>query len=112
MIFKKGHTIFLLENWDGIPTKEEGRHKVDRLTKLVRQLEVDGLGGTEVRVNGARSSIEEKLEILLKSETEDRVAHGYNSNENVGLSQEGGTCEVIFDNLSERKIKKNMTPQA
>ena len=59
--FKKGHTLFLLENWDVITTKGEGRHKVDRLKKPVRKLEVDGLVGTEVIVNRAKSSIEEKL---------------------------------------------------
>ena len=86
------------------------RQKVDRLWKLVRKLEVGGLGGTEVIVNGSRSSVEEKLERLLKLETEVIVAYGYNSNENIGLSQEGGTCAYIFNIISNRKIKTEHDP--
>ena len=47
---------------------------------MVRKLEVDELEGTGVIVNGARSIIEERLERLLKSETEVRLDHEYNSN--------------------------------
>ena len=60
--------------------------------------------GTEVRVNGARIIMEENLERILKPETEGRASHGFNSNKNIGLSQEGGTCATIFGNLSNRNI--------
>ena len=73
-------------------------------------MEVGGLGGTEVIVNGSRSSVEEKLERLLKLETEVIVAYGYNSNENIGPSQEGGTCADIFNDLDNRNIKMEHDP--
>ena len=57
------------------------------MRKLVRKFDVGGLGVTEVRVNVARSSVEEKLEKLFKTVAEGRVTHRYNSNENIDLSQ-------------------------
>ena len=59
-------TRFLFKNWYGIPTKENGRHKVDRLRNMVRQLEEDGLVGMYVGVNGYRNSADYKFEIFLK----------------------------------------------
>ena len=47
---------------------------------MVRQLEVDGLGGTEVRVNRERTGLEKNTERLIKTETAERVAHVFNSN--------------------------------
>ena len=95
---------------DGIPKRVKWRHKVDRLRNMVRKLEVDELEGTGVIVNGARSIIEERLERLLKSETEVMLDHEYNSNKNIGLSQEGGTCAYIFNIISNRKIKTEHDP--
>ena len=56
-------------------------------------------------MSGAISSAEKKLEIISKSESEVRVSHEYDRNENIGLSQEGNTCVDIFYNLFKRKIK-------
>ena len=68
------------------------------------------MGVVEVRVNRSRNIVKENKEILPKSETEGRVAHGFNSNKNIGLSQEGGTCVSIFENIDSRKIKTEHNP--
>ena len=64
----------------------------------------------DVRANRSRISVEEKLEILLKLDNEVRVAHGYNSNEKNGLSQEGITRTAMFNNLSNVNIKTEHDP--
>ena len=61
-------------------------------------------------MSGARSSVEKKLEIISKSESKVRVAHEYERNENIGLSQEGGTCADIFNDLDNRNIKMEHDP--
>ena len=71
---------------------------------MVRQLEVDGLGGTDIMVNKDRITMKEKLERLLKSETEGRVSHGYNSNENIVLGQGRENWSAIFENIANIHI--------
>ena len=63
---KKRSDNILFKIWDGITTKGERRHKVDRLRNMVRQLEEDGLVGMYVGVNGYRNSADYKFEIFLK----------------------------------------------
>ena len=71
---------------------------------MVKTLYVDGLEGTEIRVNGDINSVEENIEIILKSDTEGRVTNGFNCNKKIGLIKEGGPCAAIFENLAGRKI--------
>ena len=84
--------------------------KLERLINLVRQSEVNGLVGTEIRMNVSRRIVEDKLERLLKLETEGSVAHIYNCNGNIDIIQEGGTCAAILDNLANIKIKMEHDP--
>ena len=48
--------------------------------------------------------MEENLGRLQKSEMAGIVAHGFNSNKNIGIKQEVGTCVALFDNLAKIKI--------
>ena len=48
-----------LGNWYGISVKDNSSRNVDRSRNLTKQLEVDGLGGTDVRMNRMRTRVEE-----------------------------------------------------
>ena len=54
---------------------------------MMRRIQVYGLGGTEVRVNGYMEHVKEKFGQLLKSVISYRVAHVFSLNGNIGLSQ-------------------------
>ena len=69
--------------------KERGGLKVDRLIKLMIQIQSYRLEGEEVRVKKTRANMEVNLGQILKSNMAGRVAHGFNLNKNIVLIQEG-----------------------
>ena len=55
---RKDYVRFLFEKRYGIPVKGQSRKKLDRIRNMTRHLQAYGLGGTEVRINGARDNVE------------------------------------------------------
>ena len=77
---------------------------------MTRQLQKDGLGDTKVRVNRTKANLEENMGGLLKSETSVRVAHGFNSNKNFGLRQEGLNFIFLLNYLSNQEKVTDQYP--
>ena len=53
---EEGCVRFIFKNWDSILVNGWVRHNVDSLRNMIRQFQADGMGGTEVGVNGARNN--------------------------------------------------------
>ena len=60
-------------------------------------MEVDGLGGTEVKTNRVTPKVEKCLHHILNYETTVRLSHGFNTKKKFGSKQEGVTCVVTFN---------------
>ena len=100
----------MFDDWDGILVKDHRRKKVNRLRRLSRYLELDGIGGSEVRLNGARSKVVEKIGNLLTSKRTGIVAHVLNTNKNIGLGQERVTFMAVFEKLAKYQASIDHNP--
>ena len=80
------HSHFFFEKWGSIYFGGRSREKVDCHRKIIRQLEVGGLGSMEFIINRSTTKVKESLHQLLKSEAEVRVTRVFNTKGNVGVN--------------------------
>jgi hypothetical protein len=102
-----GFTRVAVENFNSLGVgAKAGRNneyaKVTKLKRLVRQLDLDILGGSEVRANWSVLGEAKSLSNTFRSETEFRSVTGHNTHEEFGTTQEGGTCVMTFDQVATK----------
>jgi len=100
---KEGVVRLLYENVNGINNRMNGNEKRDRGLEMLDELEVDIAAFNEIRTNFAhRENVNGLAQLFNGGEAEVRVVNGFNTHENVGKIQEGGTAVLTFGSLNEQ----------
>jgi hypothetical protein len=102
-----GFTRIAFENFNSLgvgakPGRNSEYVKVTKLRRLIRQLDLDILGGSEVRANWTVLGESKSLVNTFRSETDFRCVTGHNIHEQYSSTQEGGTCVMTFDQVATK----------
>jgi hypothetical protein len=102
-----GFTRIAFENFNSLgvgakPGRNSEYVKVTKLRRLIRQLDLDILGGSEVRANWTVLGEAKSLVNTFRSETDFRCVTGHNIHEQYSSTQEGGTCVMTFDQVATK----------
>lgn len=97
-----GVTRLLYENMNGIQCKWTNNWKLDKARALHDELEADIVAYNEHKLNMKHKSNDIGFSRLFDGgEAEIRSVVAHNVHENVGRTQEGGTCMLLFGPLTE-----------
>ena len=83
-------------------SKKSKHDKMDRFMKVLRSLETDSSGGSEVNIQVDLMEFNEMIYYLARSEIEARVVHAFNVNKSPSILQFGGMFMAAFDLLATR----------
>ena len=87
-------------NINGFPAVTINNPKVSALKKWMRKYDVDGFFGAEGNVNWKKMPTDGQLPEFFRSENALRTVAAYNSHENYGRKQQGGTFGLAFGQLA------------
>ena len=87
-------------NINGFPAVMINNPKVSALKKWMWKYDVDGFFGAEGNVNWKKMPMDGRLPKFFRSENALRMVAAYNSHENYGQKQQGGTFGLAFGQLA------------
>jgi hypothetical protein len=100
----EGHVRLAYSNIDGFPPYAANNPKANSLRRVIRSLEIDFFAGVESNLNWQQMPREGRLPEWFRSENALRTVASYNTHENFGRRQHGGTFELAFGELAQRVI--------
>jgi hypothetical protein len=89
-------------NIDGFPANVIGNEKVNAIRRYARKHDLDAFFGVEANINWKMMPDEGQLPELFRSENATRMVTSYNSFENWGRKQQGGTFGLAFGQLASK----------
>ena len=89
-------------NIDGFTANVIGNDKVNAIRRYARKHDLDAFFGVEANINWKKMPEEGQLPELFRSENAIRTVASYNTFENWGRKQQGGTFGLAFGQLASK----------